>query len=106
MWTINLFTGDIIEKCLLSTFMRVVLSVGEIQLGNSLLRLDWEKVMILQRKALYRHQISDSRRARKEIVDIDILVTFRNGDRKIMQSIRITSRTPSRVMERNQLSQF
>ena len=64
------------------------------------------KVMILQRKALYRHQISDSRRARKEIVDIDILVTFRNGDRKIMQSIRITSRTPSRVMERNQLSQF
>ena len=39
------------------------------------------KVMILQRKALYRHQISDSRRAGKEIVDIDILVTFRNGDK-------------------------
>ena len=34
MWTINLLTGDIIEKCLLSTFMRVVLSVGEIQLGK------------------------------------------------------------------------
>ena len=29
---------------------------------------------------------------RKETVDIDILVTSRNGDRKIMQSIRITSR--------------
>ena len=45
MWTINLLTGDIIEKCLLSTFMRVVLSIGEIQLGKSLLRLDWEKVV-------------------------------------------------------------
>ena len=28
---------------------------------------------------------------RKEAVDIEILVTSRNGDRKIMQSIRITS---------------
>ena len=45
MWTINLLTGDIIEKCLLSTFMRVVLSVGQIQLGKDLLRLDWEKVV-------------------------------------------------------------
>ena len=33
---------------------------------------------------------------RKETVDIDILVTSRNGDRKIMQSIRIMSRPPSR----------
>ena len=31
MWTINLLIGDFIEKCLLSTLMRVVLSVGEIQ---------------------------------------------------------------------------
>ena len=30
MWTINLLTGDIIEKYLLSTFLQVVLSVGEI----------------------------------------------------------------------------
>ena len=45
MWTINLLTGDIIEKCLLSTFMRVVLSVRQIQLGKDLLRLDWEKVV-------------------------------------------------------------
>ena len=29
---------------------------------------------------------------RKETVDIDILVTSRNGDTKIMQSIRIRSR--------------
>ena len=31
-------------------------------------------------------------RTRKETVDIDILVISRNGDRKIAQSIRITSR--------------
>ena len=64
------------------------------------------KTMILQRKTFYRQKMSDSTRARKEIVDIDILVTSRNGDRKIIQSIRITSRTPSRVREKNQLSQF
>ena len=53
MWTINLLTGDIIEKCLLSTFMRVVLSVGEIQLGKSLLRLDWEKAVYRFILAIY-----------------------------------------------------
>ena len=45
MWTINLLTGDIIENCLLSTSMRVVLSVGVIQLGKNLLRLNWEKAV-------------------------------------------------------------
>ena len=30
--------------------------------------------------------------AGKEPVDIDMLVTFRNGDRKVIRSIRITSR--------------
>ena len=35
MWTINLLTGDIIEKCFPPTFMRVVLSLGEIQLGKT-----------------------------------------------------------------------
>ena len=34
--------------------------------------------------------------ARKEPVDIDMLVTFRNGDRKVIRSIRITSRPASR----------
>ena len=29
--------------------------------------------------------------SRKETVDIDILVTYRNGDRKIMQSKELTS---------------
>ena len=40
----------------------------------------------------------------KEAVDIGILVTSRNGDRKIMQSIRKKSRPPSRKRKWNQLS--
>ena len=48
--------------------------------------------IIAQRKAFYRQRIPESSCARKETVDIDILVTSRNGDRKIMQSIRVTSR--------------
>ena len=42
--------------------------------------------IIGQRKAFYRQSIPESSYARKETVDIDILVTSRNGDRKIMQS--------------------
>ena len=64
------------------------------------------KAMIRQRKAFYRQIISDSSGARKETVDIGILVTSRNGDRKIMQSIRMTSRPPLRKKKWNQLSQF
>ena len=47
-------------------------------------------------KASYRQRIAESSCAWKETVDIDILVVSRNGERKIMQSIRITSRPPSR----------
>ena len=53
--------------------------------------------IISQRKAFYRQRISEFSCARKEAVDRDILATSRNGDRKTMQSIRITSRPPSRV---------
>ena len=59
-----------------------------------------------QRRAFYRQRIPEPSCARKETVDIDILVTSRNGDTKIMQSIRITSRTSSRIRKWNQLSQF
>ena len=38
--------------------------------------------------------------ARKETVDTEILATSRNGDRKIMQSIRITRRPTTRKKER------
>ena len=50
--------------------------------------------IIGQRKAFYRQTIPESSCARKEIVGIEILVTARNGDRKIMQPIRTTSRPP------------
>ena len=43
---------------------------------------------------------------RKETVDIDILVRSRNGDRKIMESIIITSLPPSRIRKWNHQSQF
>ena len=52
--------------------------------------------IIGQRKAFYRQQIPESSCAKKGTVEIDILVTSGNGDTKIMQSIRITSRPPSR----------
>ena len=62
--------------------------------------------IIGQRKTFYRQRIPEFSRARKENVDIDILVSSRTGDRKIMQSIRITSRPPLRKRKWNQLSQF
>ena len=50
--------------------------------------------MIGQRKVFFRQIILESSCARKETVAIDILLTSRNGDRKIMQSIRITIDLP------------
>ena len=46
-------------------------------------RLKATKV-IGQREAFYRQRIPESSCARKETVDIDMLVTSRNADRKIM----------------------
>ena len=46
--------------------------------------VDW---VIGQRKGFYRQKIPESSCVRKETVDTDVLVTFRNGDRKIIQSI-------------------
>ena len=59
------------------------------------LRLKATKI-IGQTKTFYRQLIPGSSCARKETVDADILATSRNGDRKILQSIRIRSRPPSR----------
>ena len=52
--------------------------------------------IIGQRKAFYRQRIPEFSCVRKETVDIDTFVTSRKGDRKIMQSIRVASRTLSR----------
>ena len=62
--------------------------------------------IIGQRKAFCWQRISESSCVMKETVEIDILVTPRNGDRKIMQSVRITSRPSTRKRKSNQLSQL
>ena len=62
--------------------------------------------VIGQRKAFYRQRIPECSCARKETVDIDIPVTSRNGDRKIIQSIGIMSKPSSRKRKWNQLSKF
>ena len=62
--------------------------------------------IIGQRKAFYRERIPEFSCERKETVDKDILETSRNADRKIMQSISITSRPPLRKRKWNWLSQF
>ena len=59
-----------------------------------------------QKKTFYKQIIPESTCARKETANTDILVTSRNGDRKIMRSIRITSKASSRKKKWNQLSQF
>ena len=53
-----------------------------------------------------RRRIPEFSRGRKETVDIDTFATSGNGDRKIIQSIRITSRTPTTNCKWNQFSQF
>ena len=63
-------------------------------------------LIIVERKAFYRQKIPETSCVKKETVDIDILVTSRNADRKIMQFIRITNRSTSRKRKWNQLSQF
>ena len=52
--------------------------------------------IIGRRKAFYRQRIAWSSCARRETVEIDILVTSRKGDPKIKQSIRIMSTPYSR----------
>ena len=49
-----------------------------------------------QRKVFYRQRIPESSCVRKETAHINILVTSRNADRIIKQSIGIMSRPPSR----------
>ena len=51
-------------------------------------------------------RIPESSYARKETVDIEIFITSRFGDRKIMQSIKITRGSLSRIKKKNQLNQF
>ena len=63
--------------------------------------------IIGQRKAFCGQRIPESSCVRKGTVDIEILIlSGRKGDKKIMQRIRITSETATRLKKWNQLSQF
>ena len=50
-----------------------------------------------QRKAFHKQRIPESSCARKETVDLDILVTNSSVDRKVMQSIGMTNRPALRI---------
>ena len=69
--------------------------------GNSAPRVTQ---IIGQRKEFYKQRIPESNCASKETVDI--LITSRNGERKVKQRIRITNRPPSRISKLKQLNQF
>ena len=76
------------------TFFQVVLMVFWVNIKTILLYCKCGAVKMQQSSCV-----------RKDTVDIENLVTFRNGDRK-MQSIRVRSRRPSRIRKWNQLSLF
>ena len=57
-----------------------------------------------QRKAFSSQRITGSSSARKETVDIKVLITSMNGCRNIMLSVRITNRPPLRIRKLNQLN--
>ena len=62
--------------------------------------------IIGQRKTFYWQRIPDFTCARIETVDKDILVTYNNDDRKILQSVRIMNSPPLRIRKLHQFSQF
>ena len=61
--------------------------------------------LIDERKALCKQRIPKTDCVRKYAVDTNILITSRN-ERKIMHSIGISTGPPSRIRNRNYLSQF
>ena len=62
--------------------------------------------IIGQRKAFYSQRMPESSCVINETADIDNLVTSRNGDRKIKESIRITSKPLLRIRKWNQFSEL
>ena len=86
----------------ITAYRKSVLKEPTVKRCLLILELKGTKI-IGQKKAFYRQRIPEPRCARKETVDI---VTSRNSDRKIMQSIRIINRPPLRKRKYNQLNQF
>ena len=64
------------------------------------------KQIIGQTKAFYRQRIPEPCYARKETFEIDVFVKSRNGDIKIMRSIRIMSRPPKHLRTAGSIEAF
>ena len=62
--------------------------------------------MYIYIKGFCRQRIPEPSCARKEFGHINMLITSRNGDTKIMQPIGITSGPATRIWKWNQSSQF
>ena len=62
--------------------------------------------IIDHRKAFRGQRIAKSSCVRKETINIEILITPREGDKKIMQPIKMTSGTATKMRRWNQFSQF
>ena len=60
----------------------------------------------IQRKAFCRQRIPQSSHARKETVDIDIVISSKNFNRKIIQSIRTMGGSATIMRIWNQFSKF
>ena len=105
------FTSWKAEQPLWSMELQKKRSAKKLKHTGNLFRKKPQFPIIDQRKAVYMQRIPVCSCARKNSckrknVYIDIPVTSRNSDRKIMQSISITRRPPSRIRKWNQLSQF
>ena len=62
--------------------------------------------IIGQRKVFCRQKVTKSNFVGKETFDIDILITSRNDDRKILQPIRVTDGPPTRIRKWDQFCHF
>ena len=70
---------------------------GRLKVSDSRLKVFF---IIGQKKAFNGQMGRESQSCtRKEIIDISILITSRNGDWKITQSIRITCTPPTRIRQ-------
>ena len=62
--------------------------------GHYVIKTIW---IVIQRKPSCRQRIPQSSSARKETADIDIFITFKNGDKKLMPPIKIARGSPTQI---------
>ena len=62
--------------------------------------------IVSEKKSFCRSRVLEPNCKRKETINIDILITLRNGVRKVTQTTGITSELSSRIKKRNQISLF